>query len=143
MSKLKADEDIHSFDPPPNHVDDHHVATKKKPNDEIRIGPITRARAKLIEQQMNSLLVEHVVFFNESFILPKSLHVCMVRYDKYAEEPKAEGGAKEPQSTCSAPRAHRAYASVQSKLAIYTRALILCLRATLWAEARVPFRLGV
>ena len=49
-------------------------------NDEIRIGPITRARAKLIEQQVNSLLVDNAIYFNESFILPKSLCVCIVRY---------------------------------------------------------------
>jgi hypothetical protein len=43
-------------------------------------GPITRARAKLLEQQVNSLLTEYNLFTNENFILAKSLHVCMIRF---------------------------------------------------------------
>ena len=42
------DEDIHTLDTSSPHDDDHQVASKKF-NDEIRIGPITRARAKLLE----------------------------------------------------------------------------------------------
>ena len=74
------DEDIHTLNPSPPHDDDRQVAAKKKSNDEIRIGPITRARAKLLEQQVNSLLVENAIYFNESFILPKSLYLCVIRY---------------------------------------------------------------
>ena len=29
---------------------------------------------------MNSLLVENAIYFNESFILPKSLCLCVIRY---------------------------------------------------------------
>ena len=47
---------------------------------EIRIGPITRAHAKLIEQQVNSLLIGSDVLLGEDFILPKSLYICMIRY---------------------------------------------------------------
>jgi hypothetical protein len=53
-------------------------------NDEIRIGPITRARAKLLEQQVNSLLADYDNFIHENFILPKSLHICMIRYEHEA-----------------------------------------------------------
>ena len=53
------------------------VATKKMSKDEIRIGPTTRARAKLLEQQVNSLLVENANYSNENFILPKSSCVCV------------------------------------------------------------------
>ena len=74
------DEDIPTFNPSPTHDDEVQVAAKKKSNDEIRIGPITRARAKLLEQQVNSLLVEYAIYFNESFILPKSLCLCVIRY---------------------------------------------------------------
>ena len=49
-------------------------------NDEIRIGPITRARAKLLEQQVNLILMESDYFTNENCLLPKSLHVCMIRF---------------------------------------------------------------
>lgn len=30
---------------------------------------------------MNSLLVEYNTFTNENFILPQSLHVCMIRFE--------------------------------------------------------------
>jgi hypothetical protein len=53
-------------------------------------GPITRARAKLLEQQVNSLLTEYNLFTNENFILAKSLHVCMIRF--VAEASMTRGG---------------------------------------------------
>jgi hypothetical protein len=62
----------------PAPIDDEDVAAKK--SNEIRIGPITRARARLLEQQVNSLLIEPDVLFNESFIQPKSMHLCMIRF---------------------------------------------------------------
>jgi hypothetical protein len=40
----------------------------------------TRARAKRLEQQVNSLLVESDIYSNESFILPKTLYVWMIRF---------------------------------------------------------------
>ena len=61
---------------------------KNNPN-EIRIGPIRRARAKLIEQQVNSLLIDSNVLLGEDFIQPKSLYICMIRYH---DEDKAQGG---------------------------------------------------
>jgi hypothetical protein len=63
------DEDI-PITPPlsPTPFDDEDVAAKK--SNEIRIGPITRARAKLLEQHVNSLLIEPDLLFNENFILP-------------------------------------------------------------------------
>ena len=77
-SLRNTDEDIPTLDPSPTYDDDHQVAAKKTSNDEIRIGPITRARAKIIEQQVNPLLVEYAIYFNESFLLPKSLCVCIL-----------------------------------------------------------------
>ena len=69
------DEDIPS--PLPfSTIDD--VAVQDKPN-EVRIGPMTRARVKLLGQQVNSLLVAFDVYDNENFILPKSMHLCMIR----------------------------------------------------------------
>jgi hypothetical protein len=44
------------------------------------IGPITRAHAKLLQQQVNSLLIESDIYYNENFILPKSLFICMIRF---------------------------------------------------------------
>jgi hypothetical protein len=65
----------------PSSVDDiaGRVDVRHKPDD-VRTGPITRARAKLLEQEVNSLLTEYNLFTNENFILPKSLHVCMIRF---------------------------------------------------------------
>ena len=40
---------------------------------------MTRSRTKLLEQQVNSLLVEYDVYNCENFILPKSMHLCMIR----------------------------------------------------------------
>jgi hypothetical protein len=73
------DEDI-PITPPlsPTPFDDEDVAAKK--SNDIRIGPITRACAKLLEQQVNSLLIEPNLLFSENFILPKSMHLCMIRF---------------------------------------------------------------
>jgi hypothetical protein len=75
----------------PSSIDDivGRVDVQHKSND-LHIGPITRARAKLLEQQVNSLLTEYNLFTNENFILPKSLHVCMIRF--VAEASMACGG---------------------------------------------------
>ena len=70
------DEDIPSDEPPPTPNEVVDVAAKNKSND-IRIGLITRARAKLLEQQVNSLLNEPGILIDENFILPKSLHICI------------------------------------------------------------------
>jgi hypothetical protein len=75
----------------PSSVDDivGRVDVQHKPDD-LHTGPITRACAKLLEQQVNSLLTEYNLFTNENFILPKSLHVCMTRF--VAEASMTHGG---------------------------------------------------
>ena len=78
-------------------------------SNEIRIGPITRARAKLLEQQVNLFLIESDVLLNEDFILPKSLYICVIRYKGViqekdegqgqvarGEEPREDGGRSQP-----------------------------------------------
>ena len=55
------------------------VAVQDKIN-ELRLGPMTRSRTKLLEQQVNSLLVEYDIFNDENFILSKSMHLCMIRF---------------------------------------------------------------
>jgi hypothetical protein len=74
------DEDIPTTQPSPPTIDNPVVAARDKSNDEIRIGSITRARAMLPEQQVNSLLIDSDVYYNENFILPKSLFICMIRF---------------------------------------------------------------
>jgi hypothetical protein len=58
------------------------IAAKKVPTDDIRIGPFTGGRAKLLEQQVNLFLIEPDVFINKSFILPKSWCVCILMFEK-------------------------------------------------------------
>ena len=60
------DEDIPTITPSPIDNEDTLVAAQKKSTNEIRIGPITRARAKLLEQQVNLLLIESDYFVNEN-----------------------------------------------------------------------------
>jgi hypothetical protein len=49
---IKCDEDIPTLVPSSPLNDDQTIASKKDPTDDIRIGPIMRARAKLLEQQV-------------------------------------------------------------------------------------------
>jgi hypothetical protein len=84
------DEDISSPLPlSPN--DDDDVAAQDKSN-EIRIGPMTRARAKLLGQQVNSLLIESDILIDENFILPKSMHLCMIRFVDNTSVARGEEG---------------------------------------------------
>ena len=64
---------------PPSH--DEQVKDK---SNEVRIGPMTRARAKLLEQQVNLFLAQTDICIDENFILPKSVHVCMIRFEGIA-----------------------------------------------------------
>ena len=50
---------------------------------------MTRSRTKLIEQQVNSLLVDYDNLIDENFILPKSMHLCMIRF---VDNTNANGG---------------------------------------------------
>ncbi|KAK1607543.1 hypothetical protein QYE76_031216 [Lolium multiflorum] len=84
------DEDIPTSLLPPSLQDEDDVAAKLK-SDEVRIGPITRARAKLLKQQVNSLLNNTLI--DENFILPKSFHLCMIRYEEGASI--ARGGEEQ------------------------------------------------
>ena len=70
------DEDIPSLSP--SFPDD--IVAAQDTTNEVRIGPVTRSRAKLLEQQVKSLLLEYNVCDNMNFILPKSLHLCMIRF---------------------------------------------------------------
>ena len=50
---------------------------------------MTRSRTKLIEQQVNSLLLDYDVSDCENFIPPKSMHVCILRF---IDNTNANGG---------------------------------------------------
>ena len=72
------DEDIPTTPLPPSLQDEDDAAVKLKSN-EVRIGPMTRARAKLLKQQVNLFLSDTLI--DENFILPKSYYLCMIRYE--------------------------------------------------------------
>jgi hypothetical protein len=72
------DEDISTIFPLITEDDD----AKIQDTNEIRIGPIRRARAKLLNQQVKSFLVGFGILLNENFILPKSLHLCLIRFEE-------------------------------------------------------------
>ena len=65
VAKALGDEDIPSY--LPSFPSDDVAA--QSPTNEVRIGPMTRARAKLLGQQVNSFLSD--IHDYENFILPK------------------------------------------------------------------------
>ena len=83
------DEDIPTTPLPPSLQDEDDAAVKLKSN-EVRIGPMTRALAKLLKQQVNLFLNDTLV--DENFILPKSYYLCIIRYQ---EETSVARGVEE------------------------------------------------
>jgi hypothetical protein len=69
-------------------------AAAKDTSNDVMIGPMTRARAKLLEQQVNSLLAEPNIFINENFILPKSMYLCMIRFTEETSFARGGGGLR-------------------------------------------------
>jgi len=86
------DEDIPTITP----TEDAPTVARKSQSNEIRIGPITRARAKLLEQQVNLLLNESGTLIDENFILPKSMHLCMIRFVGEAWREEEKGYKRSP-----------------------------------------------
>ena len=90
VSCAEGDEDIPTTPLPPSLQDEDDAAVKLKSN-EVRIVPITRARAKLLKQQVNLFLSDTLI--DENFILPKSYYLCMIRYEEGASI--ARGGEEQ------------------------------------------------
>src|SRR5215203_3621706 len=84
------DEDISTSLPPPSLPNEDEPAVKLKSN-EVRIGPITRARAKLLKQQVNLFLNDTLI--DQNFILPKYYYSCVIRYEE--ETSIARGGEEQ------------------------------------------------
>ncbi|KAK1647740.1 hypothetical protein QYE76_065545 [Lolium multiflorum] len=84
------DEDIPTSLLPPSLPIEDEPAVKLKSN-EVRIGPMTRARAKLLKQQVNLFLNDTLI--DENFILPKSYYLCIIRYEE--ETSIARGGEEQ------------------------------------------------
>ena len=91
-------------------------------------GPMTRARARAIQSEVTSLLLEFSPSSSETWLLPKSEILCVIRYNAQDSEPRTveeETGV----NTLDNP-----------ELPARARNFRPCLRAATWAEARVPFR---
>ncbi|KAK1651032.1 hypothetical protein QYE76_068837 [Lolium multiflorum] len=84
------DEDIPTSLLPPSLPTEDEPAVKLKSN-EVRIGPMTRARAKLLKQQVNLFLNDTLI--DENFILPKSYYLCIIGYQE--ETSIARGGEED------------------------------------------------
>jgi hypothetical protein len=48
----------------------------------VNIGPITRSRAKKLQQEVNALLCEIYFNINENYILPKLYTLLLLRFTK-------------------------------------------------------------
>ncbi|KAK1666361.1 hypothetical protein QYE76_054520 [Lolium multiflorum] len=84
------DEDLPTSLLPPSLPTEDEPAVKLKSN-EVRIGPMTRARAKLLKQQVNLFLSDTLI--DENFILPKSYYLCIIGYEE--ETSIARGGEEQ------------------------------------------------
>ncbi|KAK1605709.1 hypothetical protein QYE76_029382 [Lolium multiflorum] len=102
------DEDIPTTLLPPSLPNEDEAVVKLKSN-EVRIGPITRARAKLLKQQVNLFLNDTLI--DENFILPKSCYLCIIRYEEETSIARGEeqqldmkiphGRAREEREACA------------------------------------------
>jgi hypothetical protein len=60
----------------------------KLKSNEVRIGPMRRARAKLLKQHVNLFLNDTLI--DDNFILLKSFYLCMIRYEDGASSARGE-----------------------------------------------------
>jgi len=72
---------------------------------QVQEGPITRSRAKKLQQEVNALLCEIYFNINENYILPKLCMLLLLRFTKEDDkniqgEDYKEGPPSSP--TCSA-----------------------------------------
>ena len=65
----------------PYHVNQaHDVEDVTQAREQVNIGPITRSRAKKLQQEVNALLCEIHFNINENYILPKSCTLLLLRF---------------------------------------------------------------
>ena len=67
-------------------------------------GPITRSRAKKLQQEVNALLYEVQFNINENYILPKSCTLLLLRFTKeYGKNTQGDDHREEPHSNQTSP----------------------------------------
>ena len=63
--------------------------------EQVNIGPITRSRAKKLQQEVNMLLSEIYFNINENYILPKMCMLLVLRFTKEDDKNTKEEDYKE------------------------------------------------
>ena len=66
-------------------------------------GPITRSRAKKLQQEVNALLCENHFNINENYILPKSCTLLLLRFTKEDDMNTKENYREGPHSNPTSP----------------------------------------
>jgi hypothetical protein len=82
---------------PPSHTTSTQVQPTSPPT-EVFDGPITRSRAKKLQQEVHTLLYEFQLNTNENFILPKSCMLILLRFTK--EEVQNISKANQQEELC-------------------------------------------
>ena len=74
------DEDIHGSPNLSSPQDDHPQLQVEASTRKTYLGPMTRSRAKQIQQEVNALLTDSKLDMNENYILPKSCVLLLLRF---------------------------------------------------------------
>ena len=69
-----------------------------QPREQVNIGPITRSRAKKLQQEVNVLLCEIHFSINENYILPKLCMLVLLRFTKEDKGPHSNPTSPAAQS---------------------------------------------
>ena len=77
--------------------------------EQVNIGPITRSRAKKLQQEVNALLCEIHFNINENYILPKSCTLLLPRFTK------EDGKNTEGEDYREGPHSNQSSAAEQSE----------------------------
>uniref|UniRef100_A0A8R7UWJ9 Uncharacterized protein n=1 Tax=Triticum urartu TaxID=4572 RepID=A0A8R7UWJ9_TRIUA len=78
----------------------HHMFIHKPTTNNAPHGPMTRTRARTIEIEVNSLLLEKDMDMNETWLLPHQNMLCVIRYEDRRHQAAAgcpKGGGEAPQ----------------------------------------------
>ena len=71
--------------------------------EQVNIGPITRSRAKKLQQEVNALLCEIHFNINENYILPKLCTLLLLRFTKEDDINTKEDYREGPHSNPTSP----------------------------------------
>jgi hypothetical protein len=97
---------------PPSHTTSTQVQPTSSPT-QVFDGPITRSRAKKLQQEVHALLYEFQLNTNENFMLPKSCMLILLRFTKEEGQNISKANQQEElclsQSTATEPARRNSY----------------------------------